>query len=335
MPKPKAIALLSGGLDSLLAAQIVKNEGVEVLGLHLLSPFGCREEVARRAEAIGVPVLFREKGAAYLDVVKNPKFGYGKAMNPCIDCRIYMFEMAASVLEDEKADFIITGEVVGQRPMSQHRKAMDLIKRNSPMDDRILRPLSADAFPPTLAEREGWVKRENLLKIRGRGRNVQLSLTEKFGITDYATPGGGCLLTEPAFNGRLSDFFKYDDTLSESERLAQSELLRVGRHFRLSPETKVVVAKNDAENQTLKASWSKIGGTLFEPVNFTGPLALLFGVPTEESQSMSGAIISRYGKPQMGVSQISYRSQPQNPSPEGIFLAPEPLTSELLEEKRL
>lgn len=329
--RPKAIALLSGGLDSLLSAKLVKDEGVEVLGLHLLSPFGCREEVARRASAIGVPVQFREKGTQYLDLIKSPKYGRGRAMNPCIDCRIFMFEFAERVLQEEGADFIVTGEVLGQRPMSQQRKAMDLIDRKSPLEDRILRPLSAHAFPPTLAERMGWVKRENLLNIRGRGRDEQLRLKAAYGLTDYSSPGGGCLLTETAFNGRLKDFFAHDHFNDEKERLAQSELLRVGRHFRIDPGIKIVVSKNAAESETLRDRYQSVKGTLLEPDGFSGPSAIVLGDFNSRAKRIAGGLIARYGKP---IPEAIIRFV-NSKSEEGEIPLPAAITPEELEEYRL
>lgn len=329
---PKAIALLSGGLDSLLAAKIVQEEGVEVIGLHLVSPFGCHEEVERRANAIGIRLLTREKGSAYLDIVKKPRFGYGRAVNPCIDCRVFMFEMAEQVREEEGADFIITGEVLGQRPMSQQREAFSLIDRKSPEADRVLRPLSAHALPESLAEREGWVRRENMCDIRGRQRIMQLDLAERFGITDYGAPGGGCLLTEMSFAPKVRDFFKHDHFTDEEQRLAQSEILRLGRHFRLHSGAKVVVARNSEENRLLEDRWPRVGGTFIHPDGFRGPVALLLGESGESERRTAGALVARYGKPEKD-SRIAYRAWGE--TQEVIVPIPGPIPNEEIEEMRL
>ena len=277
--KRKAIALMSGGLDSTLAAKLVKDQGIDVVGLHLLSPFGCREEVAKSASSIGIPLLIKAKGESYLDLVENPRYGYGKNMNPCIDCRIFMFTLADVVMRDEGADFIVTGEVLGQRPMSQQRHAMELIDRKSPpsLDRLIVRPLSAHCFETTLPEEMGWIDREKFLSIAGRSRKEQMALATKLDLRDYSTPGGGCLLTESGFSSRLRDFFKHPTFTNTGERMAQSELLRVGRHFRLSETTKLIVGRNQQENEELTAHWREANGAFFYPSNFDSMPAFYLG----------------------------------------------------------
>lgn len=295
-PPKIAIALLSGGLDSTLAAKIIKDQGVEVIGLHLLSPFGCQEDVKKNAAQIGIPLLVKEKGAAFLDLVENPRYGYGKNMNPCIDCRIFMFQLADVVRQEEKADFIVTGEVIGQRPMSQHRHAMQLIDSKSPLEGLIVRPLSAHSFPPSEPEREGWVNRDELFKISGRGRKKQLELAKKFGIKDFNSPSGGCLLTESAFSHRLKDFFKHQNFSSSEERLAQAQLLRLGRHFRKSEGLKIIVGRNKPENDELKKWWKPACGAFFSPANFEGPAAVTLGELSQQAKDIVGSLIARYGK---------------------------------------
>lgn len=294
--RPKAIALISGGLDSLLAAKLVQDQGVEVIGLHLLSPFGCREEVERVAASIGMKLLVKEKGEAYLDLVESPRYGYGRNMNPCVDCRIFMFQLADVVRQEEGADFIVTGEVLGQRPMSQQRHAMNLIDKNSPEDARVLRPLSAKLFEPSYAEQMGWVKREALLRLNGRSRKEQIALAEKWGLKYFSNPAGGCLLTDAQFSRRLKDFFAHKAYSSSEERLSQSQMLRLGRHFRFSDESKAIVARNDAENKQLRNLWEKTSGIFFAPKNFEGPVAVFFGTVSEDSKKQVGRLIGRYGK---------------------------------------
>lgn len=333
--KPKAIALLSGGLDSLLAAKIVQDEGVEVVGLHLVSPFGCQEDVEKRAAAIGVPLRIRDKGDAYLDLVKKPQHGYGRAMNPCIDCRIYMFDIAEQVMKEENADFIVTGEVLGQRPMSQIRSSLELIDRKSAMEDRILRPLSAKAFEPTLPEREGWVNREKLFDIRGRARTEQMALVKKLEVKEYGSPGGGCLLTLENFAPRVRDFFEHEHFKNEAERRAQSELLRFGRHFRLHDGAKVIVARNGDENPVLENAWEKAGGAFLFPNGFQGPLAILLGATGELEKKSAGALIARYGKPKTDSEIRFSQLDEQGNRIEGKFPTPAPALEERMEEIRL
>lgn len=331
-PKRKAIALLSGGLDSLLAAKIIQEEGVDVIGLHLVSPFGCRENVETAAASLGIRLIFRDKGESYLDMVKKPKYGYGKSVNPCIDCRIFMFEMAEKVRLEENADFIITGEVLGQRPMSQQRVSMDIIDRKSGMEDKILRPLSARLFDPTLPEREGWVSRDRLHAINGRSRREQFSLVQNYDIkTAYSAPGGGCLLTELAFAPKLRDFHKNEHFENSTERLAQSELLRYGRHFRLGPEFKFIVARDERENNIFEEKWLNANGTLFYPDSFLGPNAVALGKIDETARKLIGEVIVRYGKCKDKPGRIAYKSL----SDSGTYEVVGPISEERLGALRL
>lgn len=331
-PRVKAIALMSGGLDSTLAAKVVQDQGVEVIGLHLLSPFGCREDVQKGADALGIKLVFKEKGAAYLDLVANPRFGYGKNLNPCIDCRIFMFQLADVVRQEEGADFIVTGEVLGQRPMSQQRHSMEKIDKHSPLDGLVVRPLSAHCFSPTIPEQKGWLDRELLFRISGRGRRPQLELAEKLGLSDYSAPGGGCLLTETAFSSRLKDFFDHPTHQSETERLTQSEMLRLGRHFRLNDRLKVIIGRDQGENIELGKLWQKSGGAFITPGNFDGPVAVSFGETSPTDLELIGKILTRYGKSQ-NVEEKQIRFQLGDQRME--FTVKEPVTDSYLETVRL
>jgi tRNA-uridine 2-sulfurtransferase len=329
--KPKAIALLSGGLDSLLAAKIVQAEGVEIIGLHLLSPFGCREDVQKTADSLGIRLIIREKGEPYLDMVKNPKYGIGRSVNPCIDCRIFMFDIAEKVRREEGADFIITGEVLGQRPMSQQRVSMDLIDRKSGMEDSILRPLSARLFPPTHPERVGWVNRERLHAISGRSRKEQFALIENYGVSNFSAPGGGCLLTELAFAPKLRDFYKNEHYENSTERLAQSELLRYGRHFRPNGDFKFIVSRDEKENALLEEKWRNANGTFFYPDSFLGPNAVALGKMTESARHLIGEVIVRYGKCKEKPGRIAYQSMLES----GTYEVQAPISEERLGALRL
>jgi len=276
MQKHKAVSLMSGGLDSTLATRIILDQGVDVLGLYLSSPFGCHEDIVKVADALRVPLKIVEKGSDYLDLIRNPKYGYGKNMNPCIDCRIYMFQMAHVVMDEIGADFIVTGEVVGQRPMSQRKNAFQIIDRDSEMEDLILRPLSAKNLPPSKPEREGWVDREKLLAIAGRGRTEQLSMAGALQLKGYSAPAGGCLLTDENFSERLALFFKTRPKGS----MAEARLLRYGRYFNLDAETFVLVGRDKTENEKLEAlSRDEVKNSrmaFFKP-DFSGPVAVLSG----------------------------------------------------------
>ena len=299
MKKRKAVSLISGGLDSALATKLMLEQGIEVLALHLSSPFGCDENVAKVTEHLNVPLKIVEKGMDYIDLVRNPQYGYGKNMNPCIDCRIYMFVAARKVMEEAGADFIVTGEVLGQRPMSQRRDAMDLIDRDSEMDGLILRPLSAKHLPPTRPEIEGWVDREQLLDISGRGRTKQLELAAALQLKEYGAPAGGCLLTDPIFSERLSEFFK----AKENPTMAEVRLLRYGRHFDLAGGAHVILGRNQEENAKLsEESREEVAEgrmAFFQPL-FSGPAAVLsggFGAALSEEVCR---LIVRYGKKGLG-----------------------------------
>ena len=295
----KAIALLSGGLDSSIAVKLMIDQGIEVIALHFTSPFcnctpknaGCKNQARFIAEELGVPIQVIAKGMDYLSIVRNPPHGHGRAMNPCIDCRIYMLRKTKERMGSLGASFVVTGEVLGQRPMSQHRNAIELIERESGLKGLILRPLSAHHFPPSLPEREGVVDREKLLSITGRSRRTQIDIAEKLGIKDYPCPAGGCLLTDASIAARLRDLFDSKPDFDMSD----IHLLKVGRHFRVQPSLKVILGRNEAENARI-GSLAKPGYTLFTPENFKGPAALATGIPDEVADLLIGGMIARYSK---------------------------------------
>jgi tRNA U34 2-thiouridine synthase MnmA/TrmU len=227
----------------------------------------------------------------YLDVVKHPKHGYGSNMNPCIDCRIFMMKKAKAYMEEAGASFIVTGEVLGERPMSQRRDAMRLIEKEAGLDGLVLRPLSAKLLSASIPEKEGWVDREKLLKIQGRSRKPQIQLADHFGIRDYPCPAGGCLLTDPGFAQRMRDLNRYHSDFL----LNDVHLLKMGRHFRLSPHLKLVVGRNEEENQKIQ-TFSQEGDFLLKVSRYPGPLSLLRGEAKEEEIAKAAAITARYGK---------------------------------------
>jgi tRNA U34 2-thiouridine synthase MnmA/TrmU len=294
----KAIALLSGGLDSTLAAKLVLEQGIELEALNFLTVFcTCtnRGETClasqKAVDALGIPLKVFNVSEEYLDVVKHPKHGYGSNMNPCIDCRIFMMKKAKAYLEETGASFIVTGEVLGERPMSQRRDAMRLIEKEAGLDGLVLRPLSAKLLSASIPEKEGWVDREKLLKIQGRSRKPQIQLADHFGIRDYPCPAGGCLLTDPGFAQRMRDLNRYHPDFL----LNDVHLLKMGRHFRLSPHLKLVVGRNEEENQKIQ-TFSQEGDILFKVSRYPGPLSLLRGEAEEGEVEKAAAITVRYGK---------------------------------------
>ena len=251
----KALALFSGGLDSMLSMKIISDQNIEVVALYMDTGFGVDEEkhevLRRRAALAGANLKVVDMRNEYLrDVLFNPKYGYGKQFNPCIDCHGYMFKTALNMLKSENANFIITGEVVGQRPMSQRRDALFQVKRLADdEDDLVLRPMCAKLLPPTKPEREGWVDREKLLGISGRDRKPQLALAKEFGFEDFATPGGGCLLTIESFAVKIKDYLKFDKEMRDID----VTWLKLGRHLRLVDGAKMIIGRDESDNNALLA----------------------------------------------------------------------------------
>ena len=304
--KRKALALLSGGLDSTLAVKVMLEQGIEVEALNFTSPFctctsnksqstGCKSEAIRVAQEFGIPIKVMNKGVEYLEIVSNPKHGYGKGMNPCIDCRIFLLRKAKEYLAESGADFVITGEVLGQRPMSQRRDTLRVIERESGLEGLLLRPLSAKHFEPTIPEQEGWVDRERLLSIHGRSRKEQIQLAEDLDVKNYPCPAGGCLLTEVSFVSKVKDVFDHSDQLN----LRDFRLLKVARHFRVGPRTKVLIGRNEAENELLSHSILP-GEALLRWTEGASPLGVVMGQVDGGVLETSAKILLRYTKAERG-----------------------------------
>ena len=286
--KTRALALISGGLDSLLAAKLILDQGCEVIGLHFKIPF-CKIDIKKSFPEIGIRIIEIDLGLEFIKLIQEPHYGFGSNMNPCIDCKILMFSKAKALMPELKAKFIITGEVLGQRPMSQNKQALKLIRQQSGLGDLLLRPLSAQFFPPSLAEKEGWVKRERLLDFNGRIRTPQMQLAHNLGLNDYANPAGGCLLTDPSFSKRLRELLKHGEL-----NLENLELLKLGRHFRLGEHARLVLGRDEGENNKL-VQLTQTGDYLFNPQkDLAGPTALARGLVNPELIFLSGQIISSY-----------------------------------------
>ena len=294
--KKKVVALLSGGLDSQLAIKMMQEQGFDVSAVAIKTPFcdfdcgrGCGFEIRERADDLDVNLKTVYLGDEYIEMLKHPKHGIGAGFNPCIDCRSMMFDAAKKHMEEIGAEFIISGEVLGQRPMSQHAPALKTIEKESDLVGKIVRPLSAALLPETDPEKDGLIKRENLGMISGRTRRNQLDMAEKYGIENPPNAGGGCLLTEPHFGIKAKDLFSH----TKNPTINDIDLLKIGRHFRLDEETKFIVGRNKDENEMIKAI-SLPGDILLEAKDFVGPVSILRGSNSKKHIKFASSITLRY-----------------------------------------
>jgi tRNA-specific 2-thiouridylase len=286
----KAIGLLSGGLDSTLAVKLMLEQNIHVLGLNFVTPFctctkkGCKNQAMKVRDKYGIGLKIIKLKEEYINLIKNPKHGYGKNMNPCIDCRILMFSAAKKYMNETNASFVFTGEVLGERPMSQHLVAMRVIEKESGLEGRLLRPLCAKFLKPTIPEIDGIIDRNGFLAINGRSRKPQIALAQKLGIDDYPCPAGGCRLTDRNFANRLKEAFKYGE-----DSIDEIILLKYGRHFRLSSGAKVIVGRNVIENDFLKSHTNQ-NTSILEVVDFPGPITLLKNFICEEDIKIAAGL---------------------------------------------
>jgi tRNA U34 2-thiouridine synthase MnmA/TrmU len=296
--KTKAVALLSGGLDSNLAVRMMLDQGIDVEAVAIKTPFcdfdcgkGCGQRVKEVADELGIKLKTVYFGEEYLRMLKNPKYGYGSGMNPCIDCRGMMYNAAKEHMKKTKADFVITGEVLFQRPMSQNNRALHIIEKETGMECKVLRPLSAKHLPQTDAEKMGLINRENMGDIKGRSRKGQLMLAKHYGMSEVPNAAGGCLLTDPSFSKRVKDIMIHCDDIPT---LNDIELLKVGRHFRITHDAKLVVGRNKDENEVIKALVAD-GDAIIEVKEHVGPTCILRCKSCNDSLIMKcAAIAARY-----------------------------------------
>ncbi len=291
------ILLLSGGLDSTLAGKLLLQMGVKIEAITFVSPFcqcgpkslGC-SAAKLAAEQLGIGVRTFACGEEYLATIKNPRFGRGKNMNACIDCRIHMFSRAREYMIECGADFVATGEVLGERPMSQHRRAMDTIARESGLAERIVRPLCAQLLPPSLPEQSGIIDRAQLKAIQGRRRLPQFQLAKELGLKDFLCPAGGCLLTDKEFAARFAELLEKEPNFD----MKDARLLRYGRHFRLPGGAKAVVGRNEEENLIIEKA-TRSGDFLLLPLNdVPGPTVLCRGNSAEAEVEIAAGLLATY-----------------------------------------
>ncbi len=287
----KALGLISGGLDSSLASMALMRQGIEVTGIAFVTPFFNADKAKVAAKAIGHQLIIANIGDIHLKMVKTPKYGYGRNLNPCIDCHGLMFQLAGERMIKDGFDFLFSGEVLGQRPMSQNANALKSVAKLSGFSDRVLRPLSAKLLPITTMEESGLVEREQLFDFQGRSRKPQLALAKEWGLQDYPESGGGCLLTEEGFSNQLRDLFNHDSGAS----VADVELLKVGRQFRLSETAKLILGRHRADNEALQQQ-AKPEQIKLRCQNFSGPFGLFCGDSDQQELNTAAAIVASYGK---------------------------------------
>ena len=309
MTKRKAVALISGGLDSLLAARVIQNQGIHVEGINFYTGFcveGHTHAIRKKdkakpkrnnalwsAEQLSMKLHIIDISEEYKDIVINPKHGYGAHLNPCLDCKIFMVGKALDWANDNGFDFIITGEVIGQRPKSQRKETMPIIARESGAEDRLLRPLCAQNLPATLPEREGWINRDELFSFSGRNRKPQIELANKLGFEEFAQPAGGCcFLTDEAYSNKLADLWRYRG--EKRYELDDIMLLKIGRHIRPAPNFKMIVSREEGENNFLEGYRKQF--LHLRTVSHNGPLTLLDGEPNAEDIELAARIAARFSQ---------------------------------------
>ncbi|NQT23995.1 hypothetical protein HQ585_01435 [candidate division KSB1 bacterium] len=307
----KAIAMISSGLDSMLSAKIMHDLGIDVLGLHCVFRFdptvdtNTQSRIEKLFEPVGIPIRVEEITEPFFQMVLNPPHGYGKGVNPCIDCKIFMFRHAKKIMQEIGAQFLITGEVVGQRPMSQHKPTLFHIEKEAGLRHLIVRPLSARILPPTLPEENGWIHRDQLFDISGRNRKSQMALAESFGFQIYNQPAGGCILTDPAYSKRAKALLQHRD--KSTLKSEDFNLLRLGRHFWTKDGLHVIVGRHEDDNTYLESF--RNGRWAFEAVDVTGPLVLAEGIQNDEELRLVAQITARYcGHGKAEIFRIQYES---------------------------
>ena len=290
--KVKALGLCSGGLDSILAGLVLRMQDIDVCWVSFESPFFSSDKARAASRETGIPLMVQRLADDYLEMLKNPRCGYGKHLNPCMDCHAFMFCKAGGIMEAQGFDFLFSGEVLGQRPMSQTLPSLQYVAKRSGYAGYILRPLSAKKLAPTIPEINGLVDREKLLDFSGRSRKPQMELAKALGVTRYPAPAGGCLLTDEGYTRRLADLFAHQQDLPEQEL----ELLKHGRHFRLDSQTKAVVGRDRQDNEHIMSLANPVLDAVFSTVNVPGPLVLVPRGGSRQGLDLAAALCLAYAK---------------------------------------
>lgn len=273
----------------MLASLIIRNLGIEILAVFFQTPFFTAQRAVQSARHIDLPIKVIDITERHLQVVKKPKHGYGGNMNPCIDCHALMFRVAGRMMQEEGASFMISGEVLGQRPMSQNKQALSIVENESGFNGLILRPLSAKLLPITIPEQNGWIKRESLMDFSGRSRKPQMTTSRDLGITNYTSPAGGCLLTDRIFSKRLKDLFLFDP----DPKIDQIELLKLGRHFRITPATKIIVGRNKSENMEI-SRLAQDNDLILHTISVPGPTVVVSGDKSPDIEKLAAELTASY-----------------------------------------
>lgn len=288
----RALGLCSGGLDSMLSALVLRRQGIHVEWITFITPFFSAHKARKAAKQTGIKLHVQDITDDYLVMLKNPPAGYGKNMNPCMDCHAMMFNKAGAFMQDNGFDFLFSGEVVGQRPMSQNANSLRYVEKHSEFDGRILRPLSAQNLPETPMEQKGLVDRSQLLNLSGRSRKPQMALAKAFGITDYPSPAGGCLLTDPGYSRRLKDLLEHGTALTRRSL----NLLKFGRHMRLNAEAKIIVGRTQKDNEQILAQVDPQKDAVLKVKGYPGPTVVLPDGGPKAILFLAGAICAGYSK---------------------------------------
>lgn len=296
LKKVRALGLTSGGLDSILSALVLREQGIDVTWVSFTTPFFSSHAAQKAADRYKIPLMVVDITEIYIEMLKNPPAGYGKNMNPCMDCHVLMFAEAGRIMVQEGFDFLFSGEVAGQRPFSQNKRSLRYVEKHSGFDGSILRPLSAGVLPVTEAERQNLVDRNRLGSISGRSRKKQIEMAKQFNVVDYPAPAGGCRLTDSAFSARLRDLFDLVPDFGKRDLY----LLHHGRHFRLDPGTRIVVGRSEADNGMIETLYVPETDTFMRMVDLPGPLVLIPRAVSPDMVERAAAICASYTKAKSG-----------------------------------
>jgi len=323
----RGLGLCSGGLDSMMSGLILREQGIDVEWVTFETPFFNAKKARKASQMTGIPLTVKPIFPVYMKMLKKPPAGYGKHMNPCMDCHALMFRLAGEMMQERGFDFLFSGEVLGQRPMSQNKTSLRYVEKHSGFTGYILRPLCAKKLTETIPEKEGLVDRELLLDIAGRSRKRQIELAKKFDITDYPAPAGGCLLTDKGFSIRLRDLFQHQETCTEAEL----HLLKYGRHFRLNPQTKLIVGRTQKDNENIINHHNPMEDTVIKVKKYPGPIALVPHGAKKDAIFLAASICTGYSKaPKLSPVEVLANSHRHQETINVIAVLPEDIRQKMI-----